>query len=148
MKSNGTIKKIFIQAGFNCETETGQAPVQKKSYLCQTFNEMFEQKIKERDEMRKKRAFLLQGWKNEIPSDMHRKLLVDESPPPMKSSLVMPKPLSTKSASFRPKNFTPPNEVNKPRTVESLLASINTQSENDEGNLKRFIDISTPIMVQ
>ena len=62
-------------------------PTQKESQLSRTFNEMFELKIKERDEMRKKRAFLLQGWKNEIPEDINRKLLIDESPEIIKRPL-------------------------------------------------------------
>ena len=123
-------------------------PTQKESQLSRTFNEMFELKIKERDEMRKKRAFLLQGWKNEIPEDINRKLLIDESPEIIKRPLQMPKQLSTSSASFKPKNFTQAFESYNSRTAETLLASINTQSENDEGNLKRFIDVSTPVINQ
>ena len=101
-------------------------PTQKESHLSRTFNDMFEQKIKERGEMRKKRAFLLQGWKDDIPSTMHRKLLVDESPEIIKRPMQMPGQLSTSSASFKPKNFTHAMESFNSRTIESLLASINT----------------------
>ena len=97
--------------------------------------------------MRKKRSFLLQGWKNDIPSDITRKLLVDDSPQQTTNLKLTSKPLSTESASFRPKTITPPSEVKKPRIVESLLESIGSV-ENNEGNLQRFLDVSTPVIIQ